>query len=181
MPRTLFSTLMLPSEGVYASNLPHLKSLPVRTFLPTGYEPNYAYPLIVFFHAHGGSDEQVLRLAPRISRRNCHLREPSRAGGARIARRRRACPLRLGRGRRARRTSLADYLVKAVEQTRREFHIHSERVYLAGIAEGAASRIEWPCECRSKFAGVIVDQRHPAATGRGAAVQATTRSRTCAS
>src|SRR5215212_9601772 len=70
MPRTLFSTLMLPSEGVYQSKLPHLNSLPVRTFLPTGYEANYAYPLVVLFHPHGGSDEQVLRLAPRISRRN---------------------------------------------------------------------------------------------------------------
>ena len=45
--------------------------LPVQTFLPTGYEPNYPYPLIVLFHSHGGSDEQVLRFAPRISRRNC--------------------------------------------------------------------------------------------------------------
>ena len=70
MPRTLFSSLMLPTEGVYSSRLPQLSSLPVRTFLPTGYEANYAYPLIVFFHPHGGSDEQVLRLAPRISRRN---------------------------------------------------------------------------------------------------------------
>ena len=30
---------MLPSEGVYASHLPHLKSLPVRTFLPTHARP----------------------------------------------------------------------------------------------------------------------------------------------
>ena len=43
---------------------------PVRTFLPTGYEPNYPYPLLVFFHGHGGSEEQILRLAPRLSRRN---------------------------------------------------------------------------------------------------------------
>src|SRR5689334_5313957 len=70
MPRTLFSTLMTPSEGVYASKLRHPQSLPVQTFLPAGYESKYAYPLIVFFHSHGSGDEQVLRLAPRISRRN---------------------------------------------------------------------------------------------------------------
>ena len=62
MPRSLLSTLMLPTEGVYASKLPHLNSLPVQTFLPTGYEHNYAYPLVVLFHPHWGSDEQVLRL-----------------------------------------------------------------------------------------------------------------------
>ena len=44
--------------------------LPVRTFLPTGYEPHYPYPLLVFFHGHGGNEEQILRLAPRLSRRN---------------------------------------------------------------------------------------------------------------
>jgi len=137
MPRTLFSTLMAPTEGVYASRLPHLSSLPVRTFLPTGYEPNYPYPLVVLFHPHGGSDEQVLRLAPRISRRNAiylSLQGP--------------VPLNLtdddglpafgwgGPGEYD--AQLGEYLLKAVEQTRREFHIHSERVYLAGVAEGAS-------------------------------------------
>src|SRR3982751_3189981 len=71
MPRTLFSTLMAPTEGVYASRLPHLSSLPVRTFLPTGYEPNYPYPLVVLFHPHGGGEERVGRRPPRISRRTC--------------------------------------------------------------------------------------------------------------
>ena len=72
MPRTLFSTLMMPTEGVYASQLRHLKSLPVQTFLPTGYEPKYAYPLIVFFHQHGGGDE-ALDLGERTPthRRGC--------------------------------------------------------------------------------------------------------------
>jgi phospholipase/carboxylesterase len=154
MPRTLFSTLMAPSEGVYASKLPHLCSLPVRTFLPTGYEANYAYPLIVLFHPHGGSDEQVLRLAPRISRRNCiylSLQGPA--------------PLNLtdddglpafGWGEPGEHDDhLSEYLLKAVEQTRREFHIHSERVYLAGVAEGAAVAYRMALRMPGKFAGVI--------------------------
>src|SRR5947209_11497397 len=59
-----------PAEGFYTSEVQAPERLPVRTFLPTGYEPNYAYPLVVFFHNHGGNDEQVIRLAPRLSRRN---------------------------------------------------------------------------------------------------------------
>ncbi len=154
MPRTLFSTLMLPSEGVYNWHLPHAKSLPVRTFLPTGYEPNYPYPLIVFFHPHGGSDEAVLRLAPRISRRNClylSLRGP--------------VPLNLrdddglaafAWGEPGEHDSLlAEYLLKAVEQTRREFHVHSERIYLAGIAEGAGVAYRMALQLPQRFAGVI--------------------------
>ena len=47
-----------------------MQGWPLRTFLPAAYEPNYAYPLLVFLHGQGGSEEQVLRLAPRLSRRN---------------------------------------------------------------------------------------------------------------
>src|SRR5947209_6950129 len=59
-----------PAEGFYTSQVEAPECLPVRTFLPTGYEPNYPYPLLVFLHGHGGNEEQVLRLAPRLSRRN---------------------------------------------------------------------------------------------------------------
>src|SRR5438876_11034929 len=82
MPRT---NLTLPpeclEEGFYTSELESFREQPVRTFLPTGYEPNYAYPLLVFFHNEGGSEKQVMKLAPRVSRRNylaLGLRGPAR-------------------------------------------------------------------------------------------------------
>ena len=69
MPSTHLSwRAFRPAEGFYTSEVHTPQRLPVRTFLPTGYEPNYAYPLLVFFHGHGGSEEQILRLAPRLSR-----------------------------------------------------------------------------------------------------------------
>ena len=154
MPRTLFSALMTPSEGIYASRLPHFQSLPVQTFLPTGYEPNYAYPLIVLFHSHGGSDEQVLRYAPRISRRNCiyvSLRGP-------VALEHRdddGLPAYTWGEPGEHDDLIAEYVVKAIEKTRREFHIHSERVYLAGVAEGAALAYRMSLRMPQKFAGVI--------------------------
>jgi len=154
MPRTLFHTLMLPSEGVYASHLPHLKSLPVRTFLPTGYEPKYAYPLIVFFHQHGGSDEAVLRLAPRISRRNAIYL--SLRGPVPLERQDEDGLPAFGWGEAGEHDDhLAEYLLKSVEQTRREFHIHSERVYLAGVAEGASLAYRMALRLPQRFAGVI--------------------------
>jgi phospholipase/carboxylesterase len=154
MPRTLLSALMLPTEGIYSSSLPHLNALPVRTFLPTGYEHNYAYPLIVLLHSHGGSDEQVLRYAPRISRRNCiyiSLRGPVPLN----ARDDDGLPS-YGWGEPGEHDAwVSEYLLKAVEQTRREFHIHSERVYLAGIADGAAVAYRMALRMPQKFAGVI--------------------------
>src|SRR6516165_3491270 len=57
-------------EGFYTSEVQAPQGRPLRTFLPAGYEPNYPYPLLVFLHGHGSSEEQILRLAPRLSRRN---------------------------------------------------------------------------------------------------------------
>src|SRR3984893_14150250 len=120
------------AEGYYTSEVRAPRPLPVRTFLPAGYEPRYPYPLLVFFHGQGGNEEQILRLAPRLSRRNyisIGLRGPvglgSRADG-----RKRFC---WGDG--ANVSAVEDYLLRAVEQTRLKYHVHSERVYLAGFAE----------------------------------------------
>src|SRR5260370_24343047 len=58
------------SEGFYTSEVQAPQGRPLRTFLPTRYEPNYPYPVLVFLHGHGSSEEQILRLAPRLGRRN---------------------------------------------------------------------------------------------------------------
>src|ERR1700678_4471001 len=75
------SCLSRPREGFYTSEVPAPRGWPLRTFLPAGYEPNYPYPLLVFLHGHGSSEEEILRLAPRLSRRNyvcIALRGPQR-------------------------------------------------------------------------------------------------------
>src|SRR5258708_28743755 len=71
MPHTNLSwRTFRPAEGFYTSEVQAADRLPIRTFLPTGYEPNYPYPLLVFFHGHSGNEEQIIRLAPDLSRRN---------------------------------------------------------------------------------------------------------------
>lgn len=144
---------MRPAEGFYTSEVWTPSRQPVRTFLPTGYEPNYAYPLLVFFHGHGGSEEQILQLAPRLSRRNyvcIGLRGPHAVyrhfdgetgyswgpdcqGDALIE----------------------DYVLHAVQQTRATYHIHSERIYLAGFCEGASLAYRLALTYPEYFAGMI--------------------------
>jgi phospholipase/carboxylesterase len=142
-----------PAEGFYTSEVHTPRRLPLRTFLPTGYEPNYPYPLLVFFHGHGGCEEQVLRLAPRLSRRNyvcislrgLELLGP-RADG------------RLGYtwGSDGQYDTLVeDYVLRAIEQTRRHYHIHSERIYLAGFCEGATLAYRLGVSYPERFGGVI--------------------------
>src|SRR5438128_5222609 len=142
-----------PAEGFYTSEVEAPRRLPVRTFLPTGYEPKYPYPLLVFFHGHGGNAEQILRLAPRLSRRNyicIGLRGPQalglRADGS------------LGHTwgeNEFYQTLVEDYLLRAVEQTRRNYHVHSERIYLAGFSEGATMAYRLGLVFPERFAGVI--------------------------
>ncbi len=153
MPITDLSWLTYrPEEGYYTSEVQAPKPLPVRTFLPFGYEPRYPYPLLVFFHGRGGNERQILRLAPRLSRRNyisiglrgpvtCGERHDGQPGFA------------WGDG--ADDALIEDYLVSAVEQTRRHYHVHSERIYLAGYAEGATLAYRLALTFPDKFAGVI--------------------------
>src|SRR5947209_14948485 len=154
MPPTHLSWHTPPlAEGFYTSEVHALDRRPVRTFLPAGYEPNYPYPLLVFFHAHGGDEEQALRLAPRLSRRNyicIALRGPEAAGTRPDGR------PGYGWGQDGPCDApVEEYVLRAVEQTRRHYHVHSERVYLAGFCEGATPAYRLALAFPERFAGVL--------------------------
>src|SRR4051794_29081501 len=142
-----------PAEGFYTSEVAAPQPWPIRTFLPAGYEPRYAYPLIVFFHGHGGNEEQILRLAPRVSRRNyisIGLRGPLGLGP-------------VGKrghngyswGAASQLPLIEDYLLRAVLETRRHFHVHTERIYLAGFSEGASLAYRLGLSFPDKLGGVV--------------------------
>jgi phospholipase/carboxylesterase len=155
MPHTdITRRLVRHQEGFYTSEVAALpRQLPLHTFLPTGYEPCYPYPLLVFLHGHGGSEEQILRLAPRVSRRNfiCISLRGTQMLGVRAD-----GQLGYGWGRDNQVDSLIeDYVLRAVEQTRRNYHVHSERIYLAGFCEGATLAYRLGLTFPEKLAGVI--------------------------
>jgi phospholipase/carboxylesterase len=141
-----------PAEGFYTSEVRTPRPLPVRTFLPTGYEPRYPYPLLVFFHGQGGNEEQILRLAPRLSRRNyiaISLRGPLPLGTRPDGRR----GYSWGDG--SCESQIEDYMLRAVEQTRRNYHVHSERIYLAGFGAGATLAYRLGLTFPERLGGVI--------------------------
>jgi len=154
MPFTHLSwRLFRPTEGFYTSEVQAPERLPIRTFLPTGYEPNYPYPLLVFFHGQGGNEEQILRLAPRLSRRNyicIGLRGSQRAGP-----RSDGSPGYTWPADGQCDATVEDYVLHAVEQTRRNYHVHSERIYLAGICEGAMLAYRLGLAFPERFAGMV--------------------------
>ena len=138
-----------PAEAFTTSFLASNPERPVRTFVPTDYQPRYPYPLVVLFHGHGGNEEQASRLAPQLSRRNYIS----------IALRGSQTVERSADGRPGytwdRTSSVEEYLLAAVEQTRQKYHVHSERVYLVGVNEGAEVAFRVGLALADRVAGIV--------------------------
>jgi phospholipase/carboxylesterase len=155
-------------------------SLAEARFIPHRYEPNYAYPLLAMFHQRGGDEEQLLRSMPALSWRNyvgLSLRGPeawTRRGqpagygwGASFTRPDRGAPrvasgpseaevVRRYLGGEADPIDfLEDAVFKAIRQTRRSLHVHSERIFLVGCGEGAAVAYRLGLSFPERFAGVV--------------------------
>jgi phospholipase/carboxylesterase len=155
-------------------------SLAEARFVPRRYEPNYAYPLLVLFHGRGGDEHQLIRSVPTMSWRNyiaLSLRGPEvirRDGeesgygwGPDFARkpRRWAGPGPLSPAETVRRalhggpqdlTDLGEAgTFAAIRELRRSLHVHSERIFLVGIGEGAAVAYRLGLTYPERFAGVV--------------------------
>jgi phospholipase/carboxylesterase len=150
-------------------------------FIPQRYEPNYAYPLLVLFHARGGDEQQMVRSMPALSWRNyvgLSLRGPEEVikrsrpegfgWGPAFVRRdrtlpREAAPIseaeivrrRLLESKSDAIDVLEEGVFSAIRQTRRTLHVHSERIYLVGIGEGAAVAYRLGLSYPERFAGVV--------------------------
>ncbi len=102
-------------------------------FVPRKYEQNYAYPLLIWLHADGGSERDLGEVMPGISPRNymglSFRGNSSKTTGFPIGYR--WSPTEEGI------SQFADRLHDTVCRLRRAYHIHSERIFLAGLGEGA--------------------------------------------
>jgi phospholipase/carboxylesterase len=150
-----------PAEGFDADPAP---APMCRTFLPDNYEPRYPYPLLVLFHPHGGNEEQVLELVPHLSRRNfvaVSVRGPQLLGVREDGR------LACGWGHDDAHADLVnEYVLRAVERVRRTCHIHTERVFLVGVCEGAAAAYRAAFTLGDRVAGLVaLNGAMPRATG----------------
>jgi phospholipase/carboxylesterase len=141
-----------PPEGFYVSQVESPRRLPVLTFLPTGFEPNYPYPLLVFLHGRGTSEEQTIRLAPRVSRRNyicIGLRGPQEE-------RPRSRPEGYSLSSALDADAFAEeYVFRAIEQACANYFINTDRIFLAGLGEGATLAYRLGLGYAGTFAGVI--------------------------
>ena len=142
----------LLKERVFHSQLDEAGRMPVSLFLPQCYEPRYPYPLLVFLHGHGEQETQWIDAVPELSRRNyicIGLRglHPVVCRDGRTG---------YGWGRHRRCDSaIEDYVLTATREIMGSCHIHSERIFLAGICEGATIAYQLGLSLPQHFAGII--------------------------
>jgi phospholipase/carboxylesterase len=150
-----------PSEGFHTALLPEHPDRPVRLFLPSDYQPKYAYPLVVLFHTDGGDEDAAARLVPLLSRRNYIAACPR--GPAALGYGPTGQPgFAWGDDPRA-----DDYLLAMVAHARQEFHVHTERVYLIGLGEGATAAYRVGLAMAGRVAGVVaLNGQLPRVSGR---------------
>lgn len=137
-------------EGPYSGvvNDLHPASIGTGLSIPEKYEPNYPYPLILWFHDAAGDETDLLCRMPLISERNyfgLSLRGPVSVAGGGFD-----WPIRV---------EAVSRLEKEIYHTvcglRRNFHIHSERVFLGGAGRGATLALKLLLNRAEWFAGAF--------------------------
>ncbi|MCI0700354.1 MAG: hypothetical protein L0241_04670 [Planctomycetia bacterium] len=138
-----------PTEGFRLAFLPTMLHRPACIYLPTDYQPLYAYPLVVLFHANGQSEDHTARLVPLLSRRNYVV----------------VClrgPVQLGLhsdGRPCFGWASIESAKRDLELTLRhattQYSVHPDRVFLGGAGEGATLALQLGLAYRDRVAGVV--------------------------
>jgi phospholipase/carboxylesterase len=146
-----FSALAVPAPHLKAS-VARLKrpatprhEAPQCLLAPLHYEPNYAYPLLVWLHSPEGDERELKRIMPHVSLRNyvaVAVRGPEQE-------RRGFDWPQTADGFLAAETTIGD----AVAQARHKFHIHSERVFLAGYGSGGTMALRLALRRPDRYAG----------------------------
>ncbi len=117
-------------------------------FGPLHYEPNYAYPLVVWLHGSAGDERQLRKVMPLISMRNYVAVGPrgtwaEKSGGF---------SWRQSHDQ----VSLAEHRVaEAIEGAKGRYNVNSKRIFLAGFACGGTMAFRLAMRHPEQYAGVI--------------------------
>ena len=131
---TAVPTLPKPHTLTARARRPQLKSKdrqapPQCLLAPLHYEPNYAYPLLVWLHGTGGNERELHEIMPLISLRNyaaAGVRGTAAAEGGGFDWPQSPAGIHAAMAR----------VAEAVARARERFNVHSRRVFLAGYGAG---------------------------------------------
>ena len=125
---------------------------PVSIYVPERYEEGYAYPLLTWFHSDANDEDQLEDVMNAVSSQNyvgLALRgnaELGKTGGYRWD------PATFAQGS----VGLSELMHLTTCRLRRAFHVHSERIFVAGSGHGADAALHLFSRHPDWFAGAIL-------------------------
>lgn len=133
--------------------LPHSPTIPANAsdplhlalFAPLHYEPNYAYPLVIWLHSRQGNEQDLLRVMPHLSLRNYVAVAPR--GTEKDG--------RFYDWSRVNTRTAEQRVLRCMEAAQTKYNIAPRRIYLAGMENGGAMAIEIALRHADLFAGAI--------------------------
>ena len=119
-------------------------------FVPLHYEPNYAYPLIIWLHSDGFNENQVNHVMPHISTRNyiaTGIRGPVAidANGHRFAWRTTSSAM----------ASVERCVFEAINRAQDQYSVHAQRVVIAGYQSGGSTALQIAARHPQRFAAAV--------------------------
>lgn len=118
------------------------------TFSPVNYEPGYAYPLIVWLHGAGSSEYELPQIMRHVSVQNFLAVAPR--GSVRRPGNKWAWS-QTSEGIAAAESAVSDVIETAADR----FHIHSNRVFIAGTGTGGTMALRLALQRPEWFAGAV--------------------------
>jgi phospholipase/carboxylesterase len=137
-------------ETVFLDPRPLDLGSPGRIFMPQGYEPNYAYPLVIWFHSCASSEWELDGVASSLSLRN-YVAMALRGN-------RRDHALRNLFGWQVTETGVAqveEMLFEAIDGLKSRLQLNGQAIFLAGYGSGATMAQAVGLRNPQQFAGVI--------------------------
>lgn len=130
-------------------------------FAPLHYEPQYAYPLLIWLHGPGDNERQLMRVMPLISMRNYVAVAPRATL---------ADEPDVPDSQTFRWSDMADDRVQAeqhvfdcIDVVRRKYHIENQRIFIAGCQQGGTMALRIGMRFPDRFAGAAcIGGRFPA-------------------
>lgn len=127
---------------------------PSMVFAPIHYEPNYAYPLVVWLHGDGTNERQLMRLMPQISLRNYIAVAPRGTNSVRSAAA--TCSAAFAWSGEADDAAPAEqHVFDAIDAVVRRYHVARRRVFLAGADAGGTTALRIALAYPDRFAGAL--------------------------
>ena len=125
---------------------------PVAIHVPETYEEGYAYPLLIWLHGDGGNEAELPMVMDAISDRNyigISFRANTRIGALPVSKYRWSMTMDEAR-------FFEEVLYCAVVRLRRSYHIHSERIAIAGCGAGATLALQTMLRRPNWFSGTAM-------------------------